>query len=287
MDNFEAVNTKAENHVAGWVTTTDNTRIWVEIYGQGRPIILLHGWTTSSVFWKRQLTLADTYQIITIDMRGHGNSPATLRGNTIARYARDVRDVLRSLNVHATCLTGWSMGGSIVLEYWKQYGADRVSSICLIENTPHPLSQAGWNTHPLRGGDDQAVEAHLKEMTSDRKNFGSRFIHSMFMAGKAPSHAFNWMINEHMKINSHTASEIYIDYAQRDLTSVLPTMTLPTLIAYGRSQHKCYGPSTGRFVAGASPCSRLTIMEHSGHIPFYEEADTFNQELASFITTAQ
>ena len=72
MDLFEAVETSGENHVGGWVRTTDNVRLWVEVRGTGRPVILVHGWTMSSLFWRRQAALADRFQVVTVDLRGHG-----------------------------------------------------------------------------------------------------------------------------------------------------------------------------------------------------------------------
>lgn len=283
MDNFQAVETKAENHVGGWVTTTDSAKIWVDVRGVGRPLVFIHGWTMSSAFWRRQMALADHFQVITIDLRGHGRSPAVLRGNTIPRYARDVREVFRTLHLHDAMLVGWSMGGSVVMEYWRQYGRDCVSSIGLVETGPAPMSGEPWNTHRYHGGNVEAMREDLARMTQDRRAFGSRFVDNMFLSGQAPSHAVNWMLAEHLKVNDTTATAIYEDYAQRDYTAVLPTITIPTLVVYGRSKHMCFGPSTGRYVAGSVHDSRFVILDKSGHLPFYEEADLFNEAVVHFM----
>lgn len=283
MDRFEAVETNDDNHVAGWVQTTDNVKLWVNIQGRGRPIVLIHGWTMSSRFWRRQAALSESFQVITLDLRGHGRSNTTLRGNTIPRYARDVREVITALGLTNVTLMGWSLGGAIVLDYWQQYASDRLAAIGIIEAAPAPMTSAPWNTHRYNGQAMDTVYADLTAMTADRSAFANRFINAMFLAGQAPHHALQWMQAEHMITTDQTATTLYEDYAPRDYTPILPTVTVPTLVLYGRSRHMCYGPSTGRYVAGSIPDSRFVILEKSGHMPFYEEPDEFNQAVAQFM----
>ncbi|QGY41287.1 alpha/beta fold hydrolase [Pseudodesulfovibrio cashew] len=283
MDQFEAVETRGDNHVGGWVTTTDAARVWVDVHGCGKPMVLIHGWTMSSAFWKRQEALAEQCQVVTIDLRGHGKSDSVLRGHSVPRYARDVREVLRALGLSKVMLVGWSMGGSVVMEYWREFGGDLLSGLGLVETGPAPMSGAPWNVHRYRGGDVAAMKADLQTMVRDRRAFGERFVDAMFLSGEAPAHARRWMLVEHLKVNDHTATTIYEDYVQRDYTGVLPTITAPVFVAYGRSRHMCFGPSTGRYVAGSVPNSRFTILENSGHLPFYEEPAAFNNALGHFL----
>lgn len=282
MDNFEAVETLNDNHVGGWVTTTDSTRLWIDVHGRGRPLIFIHGWTMSSAFFRRQIALAEHHQVITINLRGHGKSQSVLRGHTIPRYARDIREIIRSLDLRDIFLIGWSLGGSVVMDYWQQFGSDRVAGLGLVETGPYPMSGAPWNTHKYHGGNIAAMHNDLKLMCKARKAFGTSFINNMFLSGEAPPHAEGWMLNEHLKTNDTTATHIYEDYAQRDYTSVLPTITVPALVIYGRSKHMCFGPSTGRYVAGSLHDSSFVILENSGHLPFYEEPDLFNTTVNTF-----
>ena len=283
MDLFEAVETGGDNHVAGWVRTTDGVRLWVNVRGTGRPIVLVHGWTMSSLFWRRQDQLADRFQVITLDLRGHGRSQATPRGHTVPRYATDLRETITALGLKDVLLVGWSMGGSVVLDYWRQHGADRVSALGLVKTAPYPMSSAPWNTHKCHGHSVEAMEADLAAMARDRNEFADRFVNAMFLAGQAPAHCARWMRSEQLQVPTTIASEIYADYAQRDYTGVLPAITVPTLVMYGRSRHMCHGPSTGRFMAGTIPESRFVILDKSGHLPFYEQADAFNEALARFL----
>jgi pimeloyl-ACP methyl ester carboxylesterase len=283
MDPFEAVETLEDNHVAGWVTTTDSIRLWVDVRGQGRPIVFVHGWTMSSRLWRRQHALADVFQVVTVDLRGHGRSQSVLRGHTVSRYAQDVREVIRALDLRGAVLAGWSMGGSVVLDYWSRFGADRLGGIALVESSPSPMADVPWNTHRYRGLGPEAVEGDMAVMAANRRAFGERFVNEMFLSGEAPPHALRWMLAEHLLASDQTASAIYTDYTARDYTSVLPTVSVPALAVYGRSRHMCFGPSTGRYVAGSIPEARFVILEQSGHMPFYEEPETFNAEMTQFL----
>jgi pimeloyl-ACP methyl ester carboxylesterase len=285
MDRFEAVETTGESQVGGWVQTTDGVRLWVEIRGTGRPVILLHGWTMSSLFWRRQAQLADICQVVTIDFRGHGRSQTTPRGHNVPRYALDVREVISALGLTRALLLGWSMGGSVVLEYWRRFGSDRLAGLGLVETGPYPMSPAPWNVHKCHGHNEEAMREDLAAMKADRAGFADRFVNAMFLSGHAPEHARRWMVAEQLKADPVTAAAIYEDYARSDYTPVLPSVSLPALVLYGRSLHMCYGPSTGRFVAASLPDSRFVILDKSGHLPFYEQPEEFNRTTSDFLDT--
>lgn len=282
MDNFEAVETNSDNHVGGWVTTTDSIKLWVDVHGRGRPILFIHGWSMSSLFWRRQIDLSGQFQVITMDLRGHGRSQSVLRGNTIPRYARDVREVIRALRLRDVILAGWSMGGSVVLDYWKQYGNDKLAALAIIESSPAPMSKAPWNIHRFSGMDIETIKTDIQRIKKARKAHGQLFINNMFIDGQAPDHCLKWMLDEYLKTTDETSTTIYEDYIQRDYTGILPTISVPTLAVYGRSKHMCFGPSTGRYVAGTIPDSRFVILDKSGHLPFYEEAGLFNDAITQF-----
>jgi len=175
------------------------------------------------------------------------------------------------------------MGGTVVLDYWHQYGGDLLAGLGIIETAPAPMSSAPWNTHYCRNNNTAAKDEDIAALQDDRLHYGTNFVHSMFLSGEAPSHAHSWMLVEHMKTTERTAVSIFEDYVNRDYSPILPTISVPSLIIYGRSKNMCYGPSTGRFIAGSVPNSRFAILEKSGHLPFYEEADLFNIELKHFM----
>jgi hypothetical protein len=78
------------------VATSDGGEIHVVERGQGRPFVLLHGVTLTSLSWQYQLIdLVDAgYRVVALDIRGHGRSRPGRDGFTLARLAADLHQVL-------------------------------------------------------------------------------------------------------------------------------------------------------------------------------------------------
>ncbi|MCG6878552.1 MAG: alpha/beta hydrolase [Deltaproteobacteria bacterium] len=262
----------------GWVASHDGARIYVETAGSGTPILLVHGWTMSGRFWCRQMAgLCDRYQVVTMDLRAHGNSSKILQGHTMESYSKDIHAVVTALDLTKVILAGWSLGGPVVLEYWRRFRDDGVSALILVEMTPFPFSPGKWNTHALKGYNVDGMHASFSRLQAEPKAFGERFINSMFKDGVAPSDDMGWMLPEYLKTPTPVAVAAYSDYLMGDYTGVLKCVSVPSLAIYGDASYLCFGPETGRYVTDLIPRCRLEILDQSGHMPFYEQPDRFNQ----------
>ncbi len=269
------------DRIKGWVVSHDGARIYVEMAGEGIPILLVHGWTMSGRFWRRQMAgLSDRFMVVTMDLRGHGNSSKILEGHTIRAYSKDVQAVITALNLRKVVLAGWSLGGPVVLEYWRRFGGEYVSALALVEMTPFPFSPGEWNTHALKGYNVDGMNASFGILQEEPAAFGERFINSMFKGGTAPSEDMAWMHPEYLKTPSPVTVAAYSDYLMGDCTDVLKHVSVPSLAIYGNSPHLCFGPKTGQYVADQIPRCRLEVFSESGHMPFYEEPERFNDVIA-------
>ncbi len=278
---YQPIHQGGEGKRTGWVVCPDGARIYVETAGSGIPILLVHGWTMSGRFWLHQMTgLSDRCQVVTMDLRAHGNSAKTLEGHSMVCYSEDVQAVITALNLKNVVLAGWSLAGPVVLEYWRRFGGEKLSGLALVEMTPFPFSPEKWNTHALKGYDFDGMHASFRAVQEDRTGFGGRFVHNMFKKGKAPSEAHNWMLQEHLKTPTSAAVAVYSDYVMGDYTEVLKGVSIPSLAIFGNSNHLCFGAETGRYVADQIPECRLEILDDSGHLPFYEQPEEFNNILA-------
>lgn len=258
----------------------DGAEIFIRAVGQGRTLLLVHGWTMSSRFWSHQLVgLSGEFQVVAPELRAHGYSITTMEGLTLKRYAQDLRDIIEALDLQDVVLAGWSLAGPLVLEYWRRYGDDRVSALALVEMTPCPLSAEPWNTHRLAGGGEPEVEQLLAVISADRLAHVDPFVRSMFHDNLAPDDDHAWMMQESLKTSTDVAVAIYGDYLRCNYIDTLATVTVPALAAYGQSGDGCFGPKCGEFVAGQLPRGELRIFEQSGHMPFWEQADEFNQAM--------
>ena len=96
----------------GYFNTADSAHLYYEVRGTGRPLVLIHGWQCSHVFWQRNVDeLARDFTVVTLDLRGHGNSSKGLHGITIKQFACDVYDLINYLDLKDAVVMGWSMGG--------------------------------------------------------------------------------------------------------------------------------------------------------------------------------
>jgi len=282
---FFSMERDAEGENKGWVVSHNGARIYVETAGNGSPnlppILLVHGWTMSGRFWRHQMGgLSDRFRVVTMDLRGHGNSSKILEGHTMAAYSMDVQAVITALNLKKVVLAGWSLGGPVVLEYWRRFGEERLSALALVEMTPFPFSPEKWNTHALNGYKVDGMNASFLALRAERDAFGERFINSMFKKGTAPAEEMAWMLPEYLKTPTSVAMAAYSDYVMGDYTGVLKRVSVPSRAIYGDSKYLCFGPETGRYVADRIPHCRLEILNRSGHMPFYEQPEEFNGILA-------
>jgi pimeloyl-ACP methyl ester carboxylesterase len=191
------------------------TQIYFEVEGQGSPIILAHGLTGDTTFWRGYGyvdQLKDLFTVILFDARGHGQSdkPSEVAAYDYQIMGSDVLAILDALNINRANYWGYSMGGFIGLGLAKHYperlislisgGADPYYSATENEE-PTPLLQIfrrgikegadavvdgmrslfGSITPPyearLRGLDPQAMAAYLENAPHNRPNFGDAILH--------------------------------------------------------------------------------------------------------------
>ncbi len=97
-----------------FIETPDSTRLAVDVWGTGRPVVLVHAWGLDSHMWNAQLPafLDAGLQVITFDHRGHGRSDRPAGGYDLDTMAADVIAVLDALDLHDVTLVGQSMGGT-------------------------------------------------------------------------------------------------------------------------------------------------------------------------------
>ena len=100
--------TKAKGEYA----SVNGLKMYYEIHGTGRPLVLLHG----SFMWGRNYpTLSDGRQVIVVDMQGHGRTADIDRPFTFEQMADDTAALLKHLKIEQTDVFGYSMGGTIGL----------------------------------------------------------------------------------------------------------------------------------------------------------------------------
>ena len=87
-------------------------RLYYEIYGEGTPLLLLHGYTQSSVSWKSYVQdYENEYEVYLMDLTGHGKSEAFKEDLSIQSVAEDLNALIQYLGLDEIKVIGFSFGG--------------------------------------------------------------------------------------------------------------------------------------------------------------------------------
>jgi pimeloyl-ACP methyl ester carboxylesterase len=117
-------------------------KVYYEVYGEGKPLVLLHGaFMTIEGNWGQLLPeLSKTRKVIAIEMQGHGHTPYSDRKLNLANMASDVAGVMDYLKIDSADVAGYSMGGSVAYQLITQY-PKRVKKMVIISST---YKSTGW-----------------------------------------------------------------------------------------------------------------------------------------------
>jgi pimeloyl-ACP methyl ester carboxylesterase len=117
-------------------------KVYYEVYGEGRPLVLLHGaFYTIDMNWGQLIPeLSKTRKVIAIEMQGHGHTPFSDRELSITTLANDVEKVMDYLKIDSADVAGYSMGGSVAYQFAVQ-SPKRLRKLVIISST---YKTNGW-----------------------------------------------------------------------------------------------------------------------------------------------
>jgi len=227
-------------------------------YGQGEPVLLLHGGLSNKLSWFSQIPwlVASGRRVVLIDTRGHGDSTP---GNTKLSYqlfAEDTLQVLDRLGIQRTDIVGWSDGGIIALLLGLEV-PQRVGRIVAISANFQP---SGLIPETYRVQD--------KTLTSLPKKF-TNWLRSWW-SGAGARHA---VLETEIKELWRTAPQL--------VHSDLKVITAPTLVITGESD--IIALSHSRELAQKLANGKLEIVLGAGHAAPITHARQVNQLIASFL----
>lgn len=125
------------------ILTARDVTLYYETAGSGVPLLLLHGLGSSSQDWQLQVeAFAPHYQVITLDVRGHGRSSKPPGPYTIPQFAADLNAFVQALGVAPVHLLGLSLGGMIALQTAVDY-PHLLRSLIIVNSYPE-LTPRTW-----------------------------------------------------------------------------------------------------------------------------------------------
>jgi len=117
-------------------------KVYYEVYGEGRPLVLLHGaFMTIEGNWGQLIPeLSKTRKVIAIEMQGHGHTPFSDRKLAVSTLASDVKGIMDYLKIDSADIAGYSMGGSVAYQFAIQ-NPKRLRKLVIISST---YKSSGW-----------------------------------------------------------------------------------------------------------------------------------------------
>jgi pimeloyl-[acyl-carrier protein] methyl ester esterase len=111
-----------------------------EVYGQGRAIVLIHGWAMHTGIWRKfAQQLAKNHQVVCLDLPGHGLSE-TVEPYTLEKITEALIAVMPKSPV---CVLGWSLGATVALALTSYY-PQRINSLIILAGNPRFVQETNW-----------------------------------------------------------------------------------------------------------------------------------------------
>jgi non-heme chloroperoxidase len=262
-----------------YVTAADGAQIFYKDWGDGRPVVLSHGWPLNSDSWEaQQLFLAENgFRAIAHDRRGHGRSTQTWGGNEMDTYADDLATVIRELDLRDATLVGFSTGGGEVARYVGRHGTGRVAQVVLVSAVPPFMLQTEDNPggvpisvfDGIRAG-SLADRSQLYRDLADGPFFGNNRPGANVSQGTRD--AF-W--RQGMQAGHRNAYECIAAFSATDFRSDLDAFNVPTLVIHGDDDQVVPFEVGGKASAERIKNATLTVYPGAPH----GITDTHKQQL--------
>jgi pimeloyl-ACP methyl ester carboxylesterase len=240
--------------------------IWYDVQGSGPTVLLSHAYSTDHRLWDPTVpALADRFQVVTWDLRGHGDSdsPEDPAEYTVERVMGDMVALLDHVGADTAVVAGLSLGGFLSLEFLLAH-PERVRALMLMSTGPgfrKDSARDGWNATAERFAqryDEKGLDALPKATETAVARHRSA-------AGLA------------------RASRGY--FSQRDARVIdsLPSIAVPTLVVVGDNDAGYQAASD--YMASKIPGARKVVIPDAGHAANLENPEPFNRAVLDFLDT--
>jgi pimeloyl-[acyl-carrier protein] methyl ester esterase len=249
--------------------------LYVEQFGQGPDLVLLHGWGMHGGVWHGVCdALAQTHRVHVIDLPGMGHS-ATCDPYTLVHLAQVVAGQMPA----RAAVCGWSLGGQVAMQLALDH-PEKVDSLWLVGSTPRFVNQPDWRNgiaadvfrefaaqiaadyHPSMGR-----FLGLQAFGGDSTRQQMRELREQFAARPAPSPE---VLQQALRILLET-----------DLRADISRLTLPTLIIHG-NRDTLAPVAAAHWMAAQLPHAQFKEISGASHAPFLSHPSAFLEAAAQF-----
>jgi non-heme chloroperoxidase len=271
-----------------FIQTGDGTRLFYKDWGEGQPVLFVHGWVLGADMWEYQMTPLATLGLrcIAYDLRGSGRSDQPGHGYDPDTLAGDLATLIQQLDLQQVTLVGHSMGSAQIVRYLSRHHADRdrVTRAVLVATTLPFLRKTDDNPD---GVDGAVFEETLAAVGEDRPRFAASVADLWFgngLPGVVVSPELQqWLIGLFLQASPRAAIDMFRAFTHTDFRADLAAVAVPTLIVHGDSDAMSPFEVSARRAAAAIPHSQLKLYQHASHGLFLSHRRHLNADLIEFI----
>jgi len=266
-------------------------RLYYEIYGEGPPLVLIHGAWASHQWWRWQApVLARDYKVFLLDVRGHGQSSPLRRAYSVEGFTKDLRSFLQQVEVDEPVLIGWSMGGIISMQYCMNYPSE-VKALVLIATRAHRNPRLKLR---ILFALFQARLGLLMDFTAPRKydRTAKKFPYGYqdllekqvkdMLSSNTPKEVFEWVMADLTNNPRENFLDVIKSIWNWEAGGKLKNIRIPTLILVG-GKDNLTPPHFSRRIHEAIPFSKLVTVDNAGHFVALERPEVVNTEIIKFL----
>lgn len=219
------------------ITTQDGTELYFKDWGAGPPVVFSHGWPLSADSWEGQMLFLASrgYRCIAHDRRGHGRSSQPWDGNDMDTYADDLSELLRTLDLNAVTLVGFSAGGGEVVRYIGRHGTRRVARVALVAAVPPLMLRTPANPDGLPM---DVFDGMRRASLADRSQLYRDIASGPFFGANRPGAVVSrgvmdafWV--QGMQAGHKATFDGIRAFSETDFTHDLERVDVPTLVVHG------------------------------------------------------
>ena len=266
-------------------STGENVDLHYVDLGQGRPVVLIHGWPLSHKSWEYQLAELPKHglRVIAYDRRGFGESSKPWNGYDYDSLADDLHALLEHLDVKDAVLVGFSMGGGEVARYIGRHGQSRIGAVALVSAvTPYLLKTADNGNGVDKSVFDEMVEGLVEDRPGFLEGFGKKFFGVGLLSHPVSSATLQWAQGMALPASPKATVDCVRAFSETDFRADLAKITVPTLIIHGTGDETVPPAASGDAAAKALPSAEYKRYDGAPHGLFVTHKDQLNADLIAF-----
>ena len=247
--------------------------LYYETTGQGQPLVFINGLGSSTRDWDRQVAeFSKAYQVITYDLRGHGQSDKPAGPYSLPMFAADTAGLLKALGVTSAHIVGLSLGGGVAFQLALDY-PQLVKTMTIVNSAP-----AMVGITPDAQKEVERRVAIVRQM--GMRAMGEALAPNLFP--KAEHAALRQTFVEQWAENDPQAYiEATLSMVGWNVTDRLGSIRCPTLVI---AADQDYTPvATKEAYVKLLPDAQLVVIADAHHATPVERPQEFNAALAQFL----